>query len=854
MFIPIYTPSISAGPLVYTVQLEPVFDTELSKWATWDNSTSEIDVYSCYGSIEYVLVSKWNISSIPDDATITNVSLSFYVNQKFVQGGSACGGRIKAMDKDPEFHSATDIFNDAKDGTTYHDGHGLYGDDYGRRVVNTTTDGKYNDTFDNTPITNLTSHLSDDWWSIGLYVYIKNAWNGCERLKISSDEGTYGMILWVEYIYNGPIQSNPSPSNGATDQSLTPTTCIDISHPSGEDMDINFYWWNGSAWNLYGHNNSVNNGTYCQTFDNASAPATTYQWRVVANDTYGNYSNATYSFTTLGVIPPQNVECSRYNESAISLTWTKCPNGTGTAWTVIRYQLGQSNPPTWSGGALGVNTTGESAIINGLSESSCYSFSLWTNYNDSDGNWTLSTRNTRNPCCTSGGIYKLCLRYENSTNDPLDPTINYNNLINLTKFNCSTHRLAVHYADYATEYYYINESYYVNTSAGNWTPCITINTTRDPLYFVMWWNWSIQDETWDGENCSCNYTNSYTRTLLPSAGTWDGNQTVIDFYFITDRHIYNDYYIADENCNYSVEYFITNNLVKYSFAFEDRSGIFTSRTDALDTYSSFYCYNSTKQLMIHQEYWDRYERVHPTLLYYKDYLVGVNCSLWQGRLYENIGLAPNKEEDPDIVEEIVINPRTNETFAFADIFTITPSWDTDGTGLYVYYVDSSGGTDTVNLTLFYKSNNTIAYTAEYSSNEVNFFYPTADQNETFITWINITHNTYGIIPTFSFEITPEISPIVTSGYINSILQDVFGNLPSNLEDPSETIEWHGIIIFVFGLIPLSLFGATNPGIASMGAGVSTLGVAMMISATAVIGIGIVLIFFGILMIWAGRNR
>jgi hypothetical protein len=851
------TSIVQAGTIIITTEIEPSFDTTLDTTAVaFYNSTQELLTYSTYEGFHHtyaVAALEWNISSIPTKATILITNLSLCCTYR-TSGQGSWG--LSAMNCSPSQQNYTDLYYNITNAGPYI---WYRAPDWWLFVV-----AEYNLSFptylttDMTPyiqenVTNKTGRFSAGMWSNNFDGYSSNY--NFPSIE-NTDPAVHPMRLIITYEWNGPVLSNESPSNGEFDVEFFPYTCIDFTHPSGTPSNITFYWYNtsSSAWEFYGNNATAGvNGTYCMQFLNATSPLTNYMWMVNATDDNGNTTFGYYSFTTCAVMPPWDTLCQRHNDTTINISWTKSPNGSGTTYTLIYYALG--SPPSWGSGTLAVNTTGETYSLTGLDEAECFGISFWSNYWNGT-NWTLSARETLTPCCTEGGTYRFALRYENTSfsddgDNVVEDTDYYNNYINLSHYNCSTHRLEIHYADYLTEYYYLNASWYESTGGGNWSPVIEVNCTHNPLYFVMWWNWSISTEG----TCECNFTNSYTRTLLPISGTETANYTLIDFYFITDRHVYNDIYVEDPegNCSASVEYFTTNNLVKYTYNFEDRSTYFIGETVELKVYSTFYCYNSTKQIVVHQEYWDSSQKVYPVLLHRKDYLVGINSSKWVGRLYENIGLAPNRLETPIDVETIVISYRSNESYIFSEIFNVTSTWSATATGLYVYYSDSSFGTTSVQVSIYYFSNGTLAYTNTLFSDDATFFYPTASHNETFTIQITIVHEKYHTIGPLTFMHFPSTTAITSGAAINSVLQNIFGNMPANL-DTGEKIQWYGLVIFVIGLIPLSLFGASNPGIASMGTGLSVLGVGYMINITAVFGVGFLLIFLGILMLWAGRNR
>ena len=854
-------PKVQAAPQTYTIKIAPSFDTWIDyDTYTWHNDSTTLDFngHCCNSGTKWKnrIAVEWNTSDIPDTAIITNASINFTCTVLDIDYNSYM--YVNQISNKPTESTAISLWQDCQDG-----GAAQWDQGYTRRGTstatgyyefNTTGDGDVNlQLWSMDPCQDLQDNLTADWFAVGILGRSSFAYRIAQGHIASLESPSYEpMYLWVEYTFNGPYIDDPSPSNGASEVSLSPQTCIDLSHPSGTNMDIEWQWYNtsDSTWHTYGTNNTVTNGTYCQLFDNATLPATTYQWRVRANDSFGNWSNRSFSFTTVGCAPPTNLDCNRNDSYSINVSWTEFPDGTGTTHTLVYYRLGFS-PPTYLSGTLGANTTNEYAVIEGLDNAECYSFGLYTNYEDSEGDWTLSSRNSLSPCCTSGGTYRFYIRYENTTFDDdgdgiVETTDFYNNIINLSRFNCSEHMLEVHYSNYATEYWYINESLWEAPTGMN-QQYLEIETLYNPLYFVFHWNYSIYDVNNDSYNCSCNYTCSYSRTLLPISGYEDTNHTNITFYFIVDRHIYNDYYVDDPDCNKSVEYDFNNNLAHYNIWFEDRTNLFGQRLD-YDSYASFFAYNATEtKLIVHQQYLDSYGTVHPTLLYNKDYGVGINCSYTDNR-YEHIGYFKGSTTVSPDQSDIVVVPKYVEQRTF-EYFNVDFGW-TGTNQLWVYFEDTQSDVTNINLTVRWTTNNTILYQHDVNSNENNFTIPGSNSETTYYINITLTHSQWGTMY-IVFLTGTYIEPLTTATEINNILQNIFGQLPENL-DTGERMQWYMLPVFFIGLIPLSLFGAKAPAIAALGVGfwMALFGVAVSGIPIQLVGMGAFLVLMGILMIIA----
>jgi hypothetical protein len=98
-----------------------------------------------------------------------------------------------------------------------------------------------------------------------------------------------------------PAQGSPSPSDGATGQSLNPQLSITVNDTNADAMNVTFRTTASGAWATIGSNNSVYNGTYRWTPSNMNSYGATYHWSV--NVTDGTvWTNATYSFTTYSLL------------------------------------------------------------------------------------------------------------------------------------------------------------------------------------------------------------------------------------------------------------------------------------------------------------------------------------------------------------------------------------------------------------------------------------------------------------------------------------------------------------------------------------------------------------------------
>jgi hypothetical protein len=113
---------------------------------------------------------------------------------------------------------------------------------------------------------------------------------------------------------NMPVLNNENPANGSVNVALNTTLSIHVIHGNGYQMNISWYWGTTSSCpNFIGRNTSVTNGSYGMSNDgNFSSNSQIYYWRVTVNDGHGEWSNATYHFSS---IPPNKKIISKGREA-----------------------------------------------------------------------------------------------------------------------------------------------------------------------------------------------------------------------------------------------------------------------------------------------------------------------------------------------------------------------------------------------------------------------------------------------------------------------------------------------------------------------------------------------------------
>ena len=134
------------------------------------------------------------------------------------------------------------------------------------------------------------------------------SWSDVENLDcdVEADMG-YGLFtlycskveIRVTYAPNNdPVISDPVPVDDSMGISIAPVLNITVSDLDGDNMNITWLSNSSGSWVAFGTNNSVNNGTYHQTFCNASVNGKWWYWKVNVTDGTDYTESSVYKFYT----------------------------------------------------------------------------------------------------------------------------------------------------------------------------------------------------------------------------------------------------------------------------------------------------------------------------------------------------------------------------------------------------------------------------------------------------------------------------------------------------------------------------------------------------------------------------
>ncbi len=132
---------------------DPTEDGYIDDTYTRTNTSTSITFYNVAGSVRRGYV-EWDISSIPDDATIDDVDFNYH---GYVAVNSQHEGQIYPMELRPSVSGNEDVWNDIANGTKYYGANGFPEIGTGKTVdLGSSADS------------DVQSHLALDWFAIGL--------------------------------------------------------------------------------------------------------------------------------------------------------------------------------------------------------------------------------------------------------------------------------------------------------------------------------------------------------------------------------------------------------------------------------------------------------------------------------------------------------------------------------------------------------------------------------------------------------------------------------------------------------------------------------------------------------------
>ena len=174
-------------------------------------------------------------------------------------------------------------------------------------------------------------------------IKLSETYNGFPDPLVNETNSPYNYSIYCSYSVP-PSISTPSPADGTTNVSLTPTVQISVNETDGEPMTIIWLSNSSGSWVPFGTNISVSNGTYQQTFSNATENGKWWYWKV--NVTNGLVFNESQVFKFYTGLQSKITNTGSTNISGYLLIQVQYYNETLEDWVVDNDTINETTPRT----------------------------------------------------------------------------------------------------------------------------------------------------------------------------------------------------------------------------------------------------------------------------------------------------------------------------------------------------------------------------------------------------------------------------------------------------------------------------------------------------------------------------
>jgi hypothetical protein len=247
----------------------------------------------------------------------------------------------------------------------------------GMHVFSPTTTGNWSSWYDITD----NPYAPDPW-----------TWTDIDNLIVEVEASIMGVYtvycskVDVRVTYNpNPVISNPYPPSGCKGIMITPVLSITISDPEGETMNITWLSNSSGSWQTFGANISVSNGTYHQTFSNASVNGQWWYWKVNVSDGINTVTSNVFSFYTGYQSKIENIGTTNF--TGYLLMQIEFYNTTNSTWILEQVVVNESIPRAINAGStlaldtlFNPNNVSTSSFTNGNG-----TYRVYVSFRDPDG-------------------------------------------------------------------------------------------------------------------------------------------------------------------------------------------------------------------------------------------------------------------------------------------------------------------------------------------------------------------------------------------------------------------------------------------------------------------------------------
>ena len=179
-------------------------------------------------------------------------------------------------------------------------------------------------------------------------------WTDIDNLVVEVEAATESYTLYcskvdVRITYNpNPVISNPYPPSGSKGITIAPVLNITVSDPEGDTMNITWLSNSSGSWQVFGTNLSVGNGTYHQTFSNATVNGQWWYWKVNVSDGTNTVTSNVFSFYTGYQSKIENTGSTNF--TGYLLMQIEFYNTTNSTWILEQVVVNESTPRTINAG------------------------------------------------------------------------------------------------------------------------------------------------------------------------------------------------------------------------------------------------------------------------------------------------------------------------------------------------------------------------------------------------------------------------------------------------------------------------------------------------------------------------
>ena len=176
-------------------------------------------------------------------------------------------------------------------------------------------------------------------------------WNDVKNLIVEVEASIFGMYtlycskVEIQVTYNmNPGIYNPFPTDGANGITITPVLNISVSDADGDTMNITWLSNSSGSWQVFGTNNSIGNGTYHQTFSNATVNGQWWYWKVNVSDGTNYKESDVFSFYTGYQSKIENTGSTNF--TGYLLMQIEFYNTTNSTWIFEQIVVNETTPRT----------------------------------------------------------------------------------------------------------------------------------------------------------------------------------------------------------------------------------------------------------------------------------------------------------------------------------------------------------------------------------------------------------------------------------------------------------------------------------------------------------------------------